>query len=502
MSDATRERTYRLPPRDQAGWILGLGAFQCVALVVVMLVSTVAVNAGAPIPLAAVPLVVGVVVALGRYRGRPLHESITTAARWGAFVARRQHHWTASIPLVSHDAPRSLPAPPFLAGIDIIETTTPWLLELRLGGVGLVADRVQHTLTAAVPVRGTAFGLSDRAEQDRLLAGWGDVLAGFCRERGPVSRVGWTEWAAPVGLGDHVAYASAQAAAAVGSPNRVAYDALLADAGPTTMVHEVLVTVTVDRRSVHTTAGRARNTDDELADILCQELRLLLVRLDAAGLRAEAPLSAGALRRAIRVRLDPSVLSSMNRRARLHGIDTLVGPHNVGPLAIAADFAHVRIDGSWHRTFWVAEWPRQELHPAWMESLLLQSGAIRTLGMVYEPVAPSRSYREINRDATRLASDDDQRARRGFRTGARHHRARAAVLERETELVAGYAELEYAGFVAVTAGTLEELDAACASLEHAAAQSGIELRALTAQHDVGVGACLPLGRFPSPRRFR
>jgi hypothetical protein len=227
-----------------------------------------------------------------------------------------------------------------------------------------------------------------------------------------------------------------------------------------------------------------------------------MVRLDTAGLRAEAPLSAGALRRAIRIRLDPSVLPTMERRRWSHGMDSLVGPHDMGPLAVEAGFSNVRIDGSWHRTFWIAEWPRQELHPAWMESLLLQGGAIRTVTMVYEPVAPSRSYREINRDATRLASDDDQRARRGFRTDARHHRARAAVLERETELVAGYTELEFAGFLGVTAASLEELDAACASLEHASAQAGIELRALQGQHDVGVGTGLPIGRFPTPRRFR
>ena len=123
----------------------------------------------------------------------------------------------------------------------------------------------------------------------------------------------------------------------------------------------------------------------------------------------------------------------------------LVSEHNFGPLAVDVELAQVRVDGSWHRSYWIAEWPRLELHPAWMESLLLHAGGVRTIAMVYEPVPPSRSQRQIDRDATRLASDEEQRAKRGFRIGARHRRAEAAVLERESELVAGYAELEFRG---------------------------------------------------------
>ena len=136
-----------------------------------------------------------------------------------------------------------------------------------------------------------------------------------------------------------------------------------------------------------------------------------------------------------------------------------------------------------------------------MEPLLLHAGGVRTIAMVYEPVPPSRSQRQIDRDATRLASDEEQRAKRGFRIGARHRRAETAVLERESELVAGYSELEFAGFVSVAANDREQLETACAEYEQAAAQVGLELRALDGQHDAGVGACLPIGRYPTARRF-
>jgi hypothetical protein len=116
-------------------------------------------------------------------------------------------------------------------------------------------------------------------------------------------------------------------------------------------------------------------------------------------------------------------------------------------------------------------------------------------------VPPSRSQRQIDRDATRLASDEEQRHKRGFRVGARHRRAQTAVLEREAELVAGHAELEYAGFLTVTAPDEDALARACADYEQAAAQAGLEVRALDGQHDAGTGACLPIGRYPTARRF-
>src|SRR3546814_3217050 len=101
-------------------------------------------------------------------------------------------------------------------------------------------------------------------------------------------------------------------------------------------------------------------------------------------------------------------------------------------------------------------WPRLDVPPNWLEPLLLYGGGVRTFALHYEPVPPSRSQRRIDRDSTRLAADEEQRARTGFRVGARHRRAQTAVAEREAELVAGYAELEFAGFLTVSAADEED----------------------------------------------
>src|SRR2546430_13302662 len=156
-------------------------------------------------------------------------------------------------------------------------------------------------------------------------------------------------------------------------------------------------------------------------------------------------------------------------------------------------------DGGMHRPYWIAEWPRLEVGPSWLEPLLLYGAGVRTFSLHCEPVAPSHAQRRVDRDSTRLAADEEQRSRAGFRIGARHRRAQTAVLEREAELVAGYAELEFAGFVTVTASDRDALAVACASYEQAAAQAGLELRALDGQHDLGLVTALPLGPGPSRR---
>jgi hypothetical protein len=153
-----------------------------------------------------------------------------------------------------------------------------------------------------------------------------------------------------------------------------------------------------------------------------------------------------------------------------------------------------------HRTYWIAEWPRLDVPPNWLEPVLLHAGGTRSFSLHYEPVPPSRSQRRIDRDSTRLAADEEQRSRSGFRIGARHRRAQHAVVEREAELVAGFHELEYAGFVTVSAPEVDTLDRSCAEYEQVAAQAGLELRALDGRHDLGLVCSLPLGRGLAPRR--
>ncbi len=502
MVATTETRRYRFAPLDRSGWLLGLGAAQCVALGGGLAASALVLSVGVAPALAPTPFVGALVFSFARWRGRPLHEWAPIATWWAALRITGRTRWTAQVPLLGvGDRGRPLPLPPCLDGLEVVAASSGWTQRARLGPVGVLRDGPAHTFTAALRVQGREFALVERAEQERLLAGWGAALAAFCRERGKVSRVGWCEWAAPAGLEEHLAYVDAEATAPADSPHRAAYLDLLGTAGPMTTRHEVLVTVTVDARRCREARRPGDNPEERFVDALLDELHLLTSRLEDAGLVVDPPLSPAQLREVLRLRLDPSAAGRLTTRRRaLPFGEAVVGDHNFGPLALDAHFQRVQIDGSWHRTYLIAEWPRLEMPPAWMEPLLLFAGGIRTVSVVCEPIAPSRSQRHIDRDATKLASDEEQRTKRGFRIRARDRRSQAAVLEREAEIVSGYAELEYSGFVTVTGADADQLARSCAEYEQAAAQAGLELRALDGQHDLAIATALPIARHPAPPR--
>jgi len=309
-----------------------------------------------------------------------------------------------------------------------------------------------------------------------------------------------SEWAAPGGLAEHRDFISARchdpASALVTD-----YWSMVEAGGPMASAHETLVTVVVGlgrgpRRSGRDLLGSALGT-------LGTEMRLFADRVSAGGLVVRGGLGPTELAQALRSRLDPSGLASMDlRQASLGRSAGLVSLANAGPLATEAAWDHWRTDGSLHRSFYVAEWPRQGLPADWMSGLIFWAGAVRAITLVLEPVAPRASREAVRSASTRIDSDTEHRSRQGFRVGAELKRAAADVVTREEELIAGFPEFTYAGIITITAPTLGALDRASADVDQVAAAHGLELRALHGRHDQAAVASLPVGRGLVPARSR
>ncbi|MFP5376876.1 MAG: SCO6880 family protein, partial [Acidimicrobiia bacterium] len=423
----------------------------------------------------------------------PLVEWTPHALRWAA--QRRARTWFAPLPTLSGPAPATPPLPPPLDAQVVTAVPGPGGAEMAV-----VADRVAGTLAATLRVAGRQFALVERADQDALLALWGDALGAFCREAAAVVEVRWSEWAAPAGMEDTHAYLAEHALDDPTDPAVASYRQLLRSAAPVATRHEVLITVVVSTKRVRVEARHDGDRAAAATEVLAEEVRRLARRLEAAGLSVSEPLNPAELARALRVRLDPTALATLDRRARSLGERAgVVAPASAGPLCATAGRRWWEVDGSLHRAFALTEWPRAEVGPTWMADLLLYAGGVRTIAVSYTPVPPRASQRAIARQAARLEADVDQRRRSGFRVGAHHRRASAAVEEREEELVAGFAELAYAGVVDVCAPDAEALERACADVVQAAAACGIELRPLDRRHDQGAAACLPLAYGLAPR---
>jgi hypothetical protein len=495
-------RTYRFGPLDRSGLVLGLSGRQCAAVGAGAFLAGWLLDRHAPPPLVLAPFLAAVTLAFIRVGGEPICDVLPAGSRFATRAISRSNRWLAPIP---HHRPRPIGAspavdlPPFMAGLTLIDAgPAPWTCPTRLAGVGVVVDRRTRSVSGTLRAHAGGFCLVDRADQERLVAGWGDALAGFCREGGPVSSVRWTEWMAPTGVEDCNRFLDEHGTGTGEAATE--YRQLLATAASASTAHDVLITVTVDQRRLDRRRAGASDAQSGAVDALLEQLRLLAARLEVSGLRVDPPLSPAELADVIRRRFDPHGAVAVSRPASLAAAAGVTTAHRAAPLASDASWSHVRVDGSAHRSFWVAEWPRLDVPPNWIEPLLLHPGAVRTVSVVYEPVPPGQSRRQIDREATKLVSDEEQRVRSGFRIGARHRRQHEALGEREAELVAGYAELCFAGFLTVSAPNIGQLDEACAAYVQAAAQAGLDLRRLDGRHDLGLLCALPIGRGLATRR--
>jgi hypothetical protein len=326
---------------------------------------------------------------------------------------------------------------------------------------------------------------------------WANVLGSFVSETGAVTTIAWSEWAAPAGLDEHRQWLTDHQAEHPLDNVRHAYEQLLAHAGTTLTHHEVLVTVTLDAGRLRRNADGATHTAATKA--LLGEMRLFTQRLEAAGLTVSAPLTPNELARAIRIRLDPHC------RQRLDATHAALGDQPAASfeppvLAAHSAWSSWRADDATHRSFHVSDWPRLDVSATWMSSVLIYTGAVRCVTVIYEPIPRSRSQRNIIRAAAKIESDTTQRAEKGFRVGAHHRRARQAIEEREEELVAGYPELGYCGIVTVTALRSDDLNQVADEIVQVAAGCGMELRPLHGRHDAGLVATLPVARTLKPKR--
>jgi hypothetical protein len=474
-------RLFRFDLLDRTGVFLGLGVTQLAILAAGTLLTTIALTAGLPLLVALAPVTGAGLAAFGRVRQQRIVDLAPTLARW---IARRdERRWYAPLPLLNPNAnDRQPPLPRWLAGLELHDAPDSWG---RLARSGIVHDTTRQQLATLVRVRGQGFALAARDEQVRLLTGWGDVLAGLCTERGAVRRLTWSDFSTPTGVLDHRRWVDHQPPVDTAAADD--YHALLDSTAARAARHEVIVTLTVDAQQ-----ATRRDTLDRAATALGTATDALLRGLRNAGLEADDPMTSSEIAALLRARLDP--------RPIVHGTGSLaarlgvVSLPSAGPLVTDVQWDAIAVDGSWHRAYWIAEWPRLQQHPDWMEPVLAFGGtASRAVTVIFEPVAPSVSQRRVERDSIKLESDASSREDKGRRVNAHHRRLQAAVAEREAELVAGYAEVAYAALITVTADTRQQLFDAGDETEQLAREHGLELRPLDGRHDLGVAAALPLG---------
>jgi hypothetical protein len=341
----------------------------------------------------------------------------------------------------------------------------------------LIVDRREGTVTGVARLVGSGFVLDAPAEQEQKVAAWGRVLAGLCQQPAIV-RAQVMARTRPGGLSPARAWWR-QHSPTPDTPLVAALAQMLDEGFVVPYVRETFIAL-----AVRAPRGRGAPSAADLA-LVARHLDAFASSATAAGLRINGWLDRDGLARVMRAGYDPAATG----RAEEGPVSFDAAP------GVRESWRSLATAGAVHATYWVSQWPRAEVHPAFLQPLLLGEAAARTVTMIAEPLPTGKALREIRRAKVEHASDAAQRARIG-QVEDESTRAEIADLERrEAELVAGHGDLRYTGLVTVSAQDEAELAQRCAGLETAAAQAMCEVRLLVGQQGVAhLAACLPLAR--------
>jgi hypothetical protein len=370
------------------------------------------------------------------------------------------------------------------------------------GEIGMVVDGPARTATAVLAVRGHSFALLGPRDQDSRIAAWARVLSAMAREGSDVHRVQWIESCLPDdGLSVRRHWAD-NAVLGADSPAGRSYRTLVDEASPVTRRHRVLIGLSIhtarSARAVRSSGGGAAGT----GAVLAREVLSLHRALDGADVTVDGVLGPGALARVIGDSVVPVACSGdwTDKGEHLHGrhhdggsSEEQTSENWPWPMAMEPSWDALHTDSTWHATYWIAEWPRIDVTPDFLGPLLF-SPIRRSISLVMEPMSPSRAARQVAQARTADLADGELRRRGGFLVTARHTREKESVEERDVELADGHAQYRFSGYVTVTGDTRDELAIACAAVEQATGQAGIELRLLYGAQDVAFACSLPLGR--------
>jgi hypothetical protein len=351
-------------------------------------------------------------------------------------------------------------------------------------GAAMVFDPHRRTLTATAVVSHRSFVLLGTDEQQRRVSAWGRVLAVLAATE-QIATVQVLEASVP-DTGSQVAgYWQQHRTQGEGWVQRC-YGDLVASAAPASSRHRSTISITLDLARAARVMRRHGRGLAAAAAVLRQDMQTLTVGLRAGDLSVTGWLGPGELARLLRGAYDPTALRTEHPTSIPSG----------GPVGVDEHWDYFLADNdAYSAVLWISEWPRSDVTAGFLHPLILKAGVCRSFSLVARPLSTREAMHSIRRQKVDYLSDAAQKARLGQIADLSDRQEYEDLLQRERELLAGHTDLSFAGFLAVTAASHDELDSSLAELERAAITAGCETRRLVGQQTQAfTAAALPLGR--------
>jgi hypothetical protein len=356
------------------------------------------------------------------------------------------------------------------------------------GGICLIHDPHRATLSGVLRVAHPAYALLSPDAQAQRVSMWGRAIASLAQSSA-CAGLQVLEATIP-DSGKGIADYYAEHGAHQGGWAEERYEALLASSATGASTHRTTLTLSLDLAKA---SGAVKSAGGGLkggAEVLRGDMAALEYVLRAADLRVVSWLGENDIAQIVRMACDPGL--GGNFRAQSPGANL----SHAGPLGMDEMWDRIHHDSGWSRVLWISEWPRIEVPAHFLHSVVFAPGVRKTLCLAMRPKGTKEALRSIDKEKTDMESDYRQKRKIGQIHRESDNQEWNDVIERERALISGHADIDYTGWLVVSAPSETELDAATKQIERAAGQSGCETRVLYGrQMQAFTAAALPVGRF-------
>ena len=469
--------TVRFARRSTRGLILGFSAPRCVAigLAATVLLAGLLIGGGMGLLVVGPTCAVLLAAAFITRAGKPLVEWMPSVLHWSARVSAKQTTYRVRVGTPRPAGTMALPG----------DAAPLRFYNDPDSGSCLLHDPHRQTLSAVLAVSHPAYVLLAPENQASRVSSWGRVIASLA-QTSTCAVLQVLESTIP-DPGTKVAQWYEEHGTHQDDWSNTEYRSLLAQSSFGSSTHRTTITLTLDMKKAAAAIRGAGRGVKGAAEALRIDMAVLEQGLRAADLRFEGWLGEAQIAAMIRQAYDPaSELDATSSGA------TLV---SAGPVALSEHWSYLRHDSGYSTVLWISEWPRIDVAPHFLHALIFAPDIRKSLSLLARPLGTAEALRELRKEKTEAITDAGHKAKVGQVQDLSDVQEYNDLLKREQALIGGHADVEFSGFVTVTASSEEGLTQAVALIERSAGQSGCETRVLYGRQSQGfvVGA-LPLGR--------